>query len=264
MSKPIINFAHANGFPARSYSKLFSLLKNDYKVIFKEMYGHDPRFPIKENWMESGQELIEFIEQNANEPVIGLGHSFGASITLNAALLRPDLFQGIILMDPVMMTGWKGKIISIFNKLNLTQFLSPGSKTKDRQASWKSMEDAESYFKSKTFFKSLDKDCFDDYLKHGLKIENNEVKLVFKVDKEVAIFGQIPTHFSNYNGKLRNMNGVILVGETTNVSKPVFVNRLSNEQGFEVTQVKGGHMFPLQFPDLAAETIKKFSKSINQ
>lgn len=46
MSKPIIHFAHANGFPARTYTKLFSLLEPDFDIRFLERHGHDPRYPV--------------------------------------------------------------------------------------------------------------------------------------------------------------------------------------------------------------------------
>ncbi len=34
MSKKIIHFAHANGFPAKTYTKLFSYLADDYEINF--------------------------------------------------------------------------------------------------------------------------------------------------------------------------------------------------------------------------------------
>ncbi len=226
------------------------------------MYAHDPRFPVKNRWMECGEELIEFVEQNADGKVIGIGHSFGATITLNAALLRPDLFHGIILMDPVLRNGWPSILINVLNTLNLTQYITPGHQTKGRQDVWNDLKSARTYFKSKGLFKILDPDCLEDYLKYGLEKTDAGLELKFKVSQEVSIFSQVPTHHSSNKGKLKDLRGLILTGETTNVSLPEFVNRLAKEQDFEVENAKGGHMFPLQHPELTAQSINTFCKSL--
>ncbi|WP_259369097.1 hypothetical protein [Colwellia sp. MB3u-55] len=49
MSKPVINFVHANGFPAGSYRTFLSLFSNDYSTIALEQYGHDDCYPIHNN-----------------------------------------------------------------------------------------------------------------------------------------------------------------------------------------------------------------------
>ncbi|MBA2606633.1 MAG: alpha/beta hydrolase, partial [Acidobacteria bacterium] len=45
MLKEIIHFAHANGFPAKTYSKLFSYLEEDFEINYLEQHAHNPKFP---------------------------------------------------------------------------------------------------------------------------------------------------------------------------------------------------------------------------
>ena len=61
MSQPIF-FAHANGFPSATYRKLFEALAPEYRVAHMDRHGHDPRFPVDDNWNNLLDELFE-IEQ---------------------------------------------------------------------------------------------------------------------------------------------------------------------------------------------------------
>ena len=87
MSQTIF-FAHANGFPSATYAKLFDALAPDYRVRHLGQHGHDPRFPVDDNWNNLVDELILHLEQG-DEPVWGVGHSLGGVLHYHAALRRP-------------------------------------------------------------------------------------------------------------------------------------------------------------------------------
>ena len=62
MNDRIIVFAHANGFPAGTYRQLFAIWRDaGYAVHAVERFGHDPRFPVSNNWPHLRDELIHFI-----------------------------------------------------------------------------------------------------------------------------------------------------------------------------------------------------------
>jgi surfactin synthase thioesterase subunit len=73
----MIFFAHANGFPAKTYTKLFSLLEDEFEIGFIEKIGHNPKFPVTDNWDCLKNELREEIEKRYSQPIIGIGHSLG-------------------------------------------------------------------------------------------------------------------------------------------------------------------------------------------
>lgn len=257
MEKDILNFAHANGFPAKVYSKMLTELSKDNEVIFKEMYAHDPQYPITKDWMKSAEEMIAFIEQQTNRPVIGVGHSFGASVTLNAAFIRPDLFKSIILIEPVILNGWMAILAPIAYTLDLFKYFSPAMKSKGRRQHWPDLESAVEYFKSKTLFNQLDEDCLQDYLQYGLKKTNDGYVLAFTVEKELDIFNVMPYHFDRYKKRLKNLPGKIISADRTNVSQPKFMKRLAHQHNFEWEIVKGTHMLPLESPIYTAELIRQ-------
>lgn len=65
-----IFFAHANGFPSATYGKLFAALAPDYQVQHLAQHGHDPRFPVNDNWQSLVDELLHHLAQQ-DQPVWG-------------------------------------------------------------------------------------------------------------------------------------------------------------------------------------------------
>ena len=77
----MIVFSHANSFPASTYRVLFRNLKaRGYAVKAIEKYGHDPRYPISNNWPEIVRQLADFartVVDKTGEPAWLVGHSLG-------------------------------------------------------------------------------------------------------------------------------------------------------------------------------------------
>jgi len=48
--KEVIHFAHGNGFPSPCYRQLLSGLEKEYDVKYIDRIGHNPLYPITENW----------------------------------------------------------------------------------------------------------------------------------------------------------------------------------------------------------------------
>ncbi|MCP4120832.1 MAG: alpha/beta hydrolase [Bacteroidetes bacterium] len=261
MNRPILHFAHANGFPARVYSRLFEGLKDRYEIVHIDRLAHNPEFPVKNGWRNQGDEIIDFLDKTVDAPVIGVGHSFGASSTFIAAVKRPDLFHGIIMLDPVVMNGFRGFMTSILKKLKLVDRITPARHSGNRRRHWPDLETAEEYFRSKGLFKDFHEDCLRDFLRYGLEKTVDGYELYFKVENEMAVYRGVPTHFDGLKGKLRHIPGVIIAGDQTNVAFDDIINRLAKQQNFEIKIIKGRHMFPLEQPDLTIQLINQYARS---
>jgi pimeloyl-ACP methyl ester carboxylesterase len=55
-----------------------------------------------QTWKPFSDDLLQFLTLNAPGPVIGIGHSIGAVVTLRAALREPHRFRALVLIDPVL------------------------------------------------------------------------------------------------------------------------------------------------------------------
>lgn len=258
----VINFAHANGFPADSYKKLWKLLPGDHQIMAKPMYGHDKHRPVSDNWQNQVKELIAFVESRAEEPVIAIGHSFGGVISFMACCQRPELFKGLIMMDPPIVTGMVSKAFRLLKKTPWIDAFVPSGKSKYRKAIWAPEEDVYAYFKPKALFRYFDEECLADYVRSATQKDKEGARLIYDVSVETQIFRYIPHNIHHFDGKL-NIPAYLYTAEHTNVCFPYLARRFQKRHpGMRYQVIPGvGHMYPLEKP---RETAAMLAKTINE
>jgi pimeloyl-ACP methyl ester carboxylesterase len=258
--KPIINLVHANGFPAGSYKTFLSYFEPEFDCVALDQYGHNPKFPCHHSWKYLVDELITFLQQQ-KAPVISIGHSFGGVLTFMAACKAPELFKGIVLLDPPVMTGPISLGIKLIKRTSLIDKLSPAGKSKIRREHWPLEANISNHFSRSKLFRNFDPRCLQDYVNSGIKIENNQQSLIFDREVETNIFRNMPTHLASFKGKL-TVPAAFLYGENTDVCIPKFVQRFAKQQPNMVFQCvkQGGHMFPMEQPEQVSAQIKALIK----
>lgn len=259
MSPPTLVFSHANGFPARSYRKMFSFLEPHFTILHIDRLGHDPRYPVSDGWPHLVAELVDFVSRRAAGPVIGAGHSLGGYLSFLAAVQRPDLFASIVLLDSPMLGFWTGSAFAMIKRFGLADRVTPAGVTRERRREWASLQDAEKYFTTRKAFRSFDPDCIRDYLEAGTLHADGRVRLAFDPDVEYRIYRAIPHDFAAYLPRLRVPAGFI-GGRQSNEIKRVGL-RLTRRH-FRVDQVEGGHLFPLEYPQSAADALRRMIASL--
>ncbi|MBU2871831.1 alpha/beta hydrolase [Colwellia sp. E2M01] len=284
MSKHIINFAHANGFPANCYQTLFSYLPTDIKVIALDKYGHDPKKPVNHNWQAQVDELIAYVESQQidfgnRSKVICLGHSLGGVISFIACCQRPDLFKALIMLDPPVLTGASAMMVGMLKKTRWIDKFSPAGKAKSRRTHWPltantlttetltkdisaDLKKISASFARRTLFKNFDKRCLTDYITHGICQRNNQLELVFDAQIEAEIFRNLPSNLSCYKNKL-TVPAVLIHGESTDVfPHKMFHNFAKLNKNITLKTIPGGHMFPLESPEATAKLITTVIESL--
>ena len=243
-----IHFAHGNGFPSASYQLLLNQLSEHHRVCQIPLLGHDPAYPVGNNWSQLTDQLIASIEHQAQQPVIGIGHSFGGALTLLAALQRPELFRAIILLDVPTFNGFESFLVQAAKVTGLINRLSPAHKVKTRRTEWASMAEATDYFRTRPLFARFHEQCLQDYLACGL-MENPRggVDLVYQLAVELAVYCTLPHRLVLQPGKLTVPAG-LLVGQGSDTVRKKQYLRMKNHLGFASLRVPGSHMFPLEFP----------------
>jgi pimeloyl-ACP methyl ester carboxylesterase len=99
-----LHFLHANGYPPGCYKSFLELLQTQYHVFgmqLRPLWSNSKPEEI-EDWHIFSNDLLRFLEEKNTAPVIGVGHSIGAIVTLRAALRDPGKFRALILLDPVL------------------------------------------------------------------------------------------------------------------------------------------------------------------
>ncbi len=264
MSQKLINFIHANGFPVKTYQTLFNYFPDNYKVIALDKYGHDQHYPVENNWHKLVEELINFAEKSQQKKgkMICVGHSFGGVLSFMAACQRPDLFTGVIMIDPPVFVGPSALAVRLIKKTRFIDKLSPAGKSKTRRTHWPLGSDIKKQFSRRELFKNFDKRCLSDYVEHGIVEKNNQFELAFSADIETEIFRTLPCNLTSFKNKL-TIPGALVYGEQTDVCpKHFFKNFAKLNKKITLQSVPGGHMFPLERPEetakLITEIIKRF------
>lgn len=102
-SGPAAHFYHANGFGAEAYLPFLGALAPHFSLSALNMRPLWPDAPSPRRrigWHQYADDLIAWLDATQSGPVIGLGHSLGAVATAYAANKRPDLFRGLVLIEP--------------------------------------------------------------------------------------------------------------------------------------------------------------------
>ena len=259
--KPIIHFAHANGVPSKVYQKVFDLLADEYEIIYTPLIGPDKRYPIANGWSCLTQQVIDSIVQQAQgRAVIGLGHSLGSVLTMQAARKRPELFNQVILLDPPLIVGkaaFAMQVLKLLQPKKLDQ-LSPAGLSKKRRDHWDSREQAAQSLRPKGFYQNFDQACFDAYIEHALMDDpvRGGVTLTIPKMDEVQIFRTNPLHYW-----LPQPHSIVpmhlVVGKDSLFEKKGFPRLIQKKLGIPYSVAEGGHMFPLEHPEQTVNLIKK-------
>jgi pimeloyl-ACP methyl ester carboxylesterase len=135
-------FSHANSFGAGTYGVLFAALKaRGFEVAAIDKFGHDPRYPVSNNWPHLVQQLIDFTQQQvdkAGSPVFLVGHSLGGFLSLMAASQAHPLVRGVLLLDSPLVGGWRAQALGLAKRTQLVGSVSPGKLSRKRRQHWSS------------------------------------------------------------------------------------------------------------------------------
>ncbi|WP_447591594.1 alpha/beta fold hydrolase [Aquipseudomonas campi] len=250
----LIFFAHANGFPSATYGKLFAALAPDYRVTHLEQHGHDPRFPVDDNWNNLVDELILHVAQQ-EQPVLGVGHSLGGVLHYHAALRRPELYRGVVLLDSPLLTGLDRMVIRAAKRFGFIDRITPAARTVGRREAFGDMAEARDYFAGKALFSRFDPECLDAYVRHGLRIEGQGLRLRFNPATEIDIYRSVP-HTSPGRPQQLQVPLAVVRGRHSRVVLPHHARQAGRAPRGEYLTLPGGHMFPLERPDETATLLR--------
>jgi pimeloyl-ACP methyl ester carboxylesterase len=259
--RPTLVFSHANGFPAGTYRQLFALWRAaGWRVLAVEQFGHDPAYPVTSNWPRLRDQLIHFIDGHAPQGVFLVGHSLGGLLSLLAASKRPDLAQGLVMLDSPVFTGWRSHTVQVLKRSRLIQRLGPGKVSATRRHAWPSRQAAHDHFAAKPKFARWAPGVLDDYIRSGMRPEAGEhgEKLVLGFTREVEtrIYNTLPHHLGRVLQRhpLRCPVGFIAGTRSTEIRQGGIegARRLAGER---FVWLEGSHLYPMEKPQETADAV---------
>ena len=257
---PIV-FSHANSFPAGTYRLLFDLLqRRGCEVQAIERFGHDPRYPVTNNWPHLVQHLADFTGEQVErlgEPVFLVGHSLGGFLSVMAAARHPERVRGVVLLDSPLIGGWKANALGVAKRTQVVGSISPGKVSRQRRYAWSDNTEALEHFRRKKAFARWHPQVLQDYITHGLEDHDGQRVLAFHRDVETAIYNTLP---HNLSALLRahplRCPVAFIGGRASDEMKQVGMRMTLRITGGRTTMLDGSHLFPMENPHATAAAIE--------
>jgi pimeloyl-ACP methyl ester carboxylesterase len=256
MNKPLLHFTHGNSYPSGSYGRLLEDLGRDYNVRTTDMLGHDPRYPVDDNWHGLVDELIAQLERY-DEPAILVGHSLGGAVSMLAAWRRPELARCVVMLDSPVVAGWRAHAWRLVKALGLGRKLSPGGIAERRRNVWPSRQAAWDHFMSKPIFQAWAPGALDDYLEHGLKAHPEGVQLRFDREVEAAIYSSLPHDMARVLRQPFPVPVGFIAGTRSEELRQAGMASTRKLVGDKLVMIEGTHLYPMESPELTAHLTRE-------
>lgn len=257
----LLVFSHGNSFPASTYGVMtVSLKKRGFSVKTIEKLGHDPKYPVTNNWPHMVQQLADFVQHEsdkAGEAAYLVGHSLGGLLSLMCAAKYPALACGVVLLDAPVIGGWRATTLGAIKTTKLVGRLSPGAVSQHRKQAWPDIDTAYKHFKSKRIFAAWDDAVLHDYVNHGTVEHEGQRRLAFDRHIETHIYNTLPDSLEGLLKRHPLQCPAAFVGGVQSQEMKTVGSALTEKvtQG-RMAWMQGSHLFPMEKPLAAAAAIE--------
>ncbi len=252
-----IHFLSGNGFCGGVYWPFLRGLLPDYGLFTHDIEGHGASTaPVKFSGINAVCKRVTTViaEQKLKTPLIGMGHSFGAALTLKLAAENPGLFRALVLLDPIIMTPW---VWHGWNSLGFV-YTNPGTRmARKRRDRWPSRDEMLVRLRGRGIYAGWAEEALESFVEHASRDENGERVLCCPKELEAQIFERTVYPWK-YFPKLE-VPTLILQGAG---SYPFIAPaaRLAQKQNprVSVQTLAGGHCFMQESPPAATQAVRTF------
>ncbi|TJY65069.1 alpha/beta hydrolase [Sinimarinibacterium sp. CAU 1509] len=253
---PTLHFVHGNGFCGGVYWPFLRQLNTRYGLFCHDIEGHGAsdapaRFSGVRNVIRRIEPIIREQQLDRAAPLIGIGHSFGAALTLRAAAANPGLFRALVLLDPIVMppATWFGiKLLSAFGR-------NPMSRAAlRRRTRWSSVDEVLQRLHGRGIYTGWRDDALRCFAAHATRDLDGKRELCCPPRIEAKIF-ESPVYpwpaFAQIDCPV-----LLVYGRSSYDFVPVSARRAHGiNPAIDVVEVDGGHCFMQEHPDTSATLV---------
>jgi pimeloyl-ACP methyl ester carboxylesterase len=263
-SGPIALIGHSIGFCAGLYSPLAALLTDHFQVLGLDGRGHGrtkaPADPDKlKNWHIFYDDLEGFC-RHIGQPVIAIGHSMGGTVSMAAAVRRPELLRALVMIEPGIIPPEWIPGTYLMQKCGLTGLAPMVSKTAKRKNKWPDRAALRDHLSTNKLFVHWERSFIDAYIEYMIEdTDTGAVQLRCDPRWEARCIATAPTDIWQYVPKLKTPT-LIIYGSNTRTFLPSVIKRFKNEVPHAVFRCfEGiGHNVVMENPREAAASILEF------
>ena len=262
-----LHFLHANGYPPGCYLPLIDLLKTDFHITSMHLRPLWPGSQPEEigAWHPFTDDFLLFLNEQKLSPMIAVGHSMGATISLRTALRRPDHFRALVLIDPVLFIPRIIATINLVKAIGLSHKHPLIAGALKRRRHFDNLEDLFNSYRRKSVFRFLDDASLRAYIQGISKpAADGGFDLAYSPEWEARIY---------YTGVWRDMDlwrglptlkvpTLIIRGAESDTFLPVTARRVKHVRPETriVSLEKSTHLVALEKPREISEIIHDFLK----
>jgi pimeloyl-ACP methyl ester carboxylesterase len=240
---------------------LFKHLRSrGFSVKAVDRFGHDPAYPVENNWPGLVQQLHDFAAREvdkAGEPAFLVGHSLGGFLSALCAARHPQLARGVLLLDSPLLGGWKAHALRAAKRTQLVGSISPGAVSRKRKNRWPTREAVLEHFRHKKAFAHWDPQVLHDYVTHGTHDEDGQRVLSFDRDVETAIYNTLPDNMDAMFKRHPLRCPVAFIGGLQSEEvRQVGMAMTARITAGRVMMLPGSHLFPMEKPLATAAAIE--------
>lgn len=185
---PLLLFCHATGFHGRCYLPMAEALGDRFHSVALDFHGHGetPRPPDWQvDWQRYGDDALAVARTVApSGGVVGVGHSLGGAALVMAAHRQPELFDLLVLYEPVIYPPREVRFVR-----HGPSGLAAGARR--RRATFPSIEAAYERYAAKPPLNAFEPAALWSYVTHGFGPDPDDptaVRLCCEPEHEARTF----------------------------------------------------------------------------
>ncbi len=257
---PLLHFMHGNGFCGGVYWPFLRQLVPDYGLFCHDIEGHGaseapPRFSGPRALIERIPKVIDDQGLKAKRPLIGIGHSYGAALTLGVAAANPGLFSALVLLDPITMptSVWLGVRFAAALKRNPI-----AQATLRRRDRWTSRDEVVDKLRGRGIYAGWTEEALACFADHATRdTPDGARELCCPKTLEAQIFDQPVYPWRAFPRAKLPILYLYGAGSYPFIPWAARLARRANPQ-VEVQTLPGGHCFMLEHPAAANDAVRTF------
>jgi pimeloyl-ACP methyl ester carboxylesterase len=265
-SRQPLLFLHANGYPPECYRPLLTKLAEHYHVsaMLQRPLWETSKPDEIDDWQPLTDDFLRFLDENPSEPPIAVGHSMGGIAALRAALLHPERFRALVLLDPVLFPPWAIIRWNIIRTLGLgyrLHQLIPAAQA--RRRTFDNLDRLFNGYRRKDIFKYMDDESLRTFIA-GITTPDAEggYRLSYSPEWEIRIYYTGIWHDMELWRGIRSLKTPLLIirgGETDTFHAATGQRVVRTNPAIRVETIqKATHLVPLERPSETFDIIQKF------
>lgn len=249
---------HGTGFHAWTWAGVAARLSARYRVLAVDARGHgDSDKPAAGySWDGFVGDLLGLCDALGLASVLGIGHSLGGTTTALAASRRPDLYAGVVLVDPIVFPR-EGRPLGKGDPPIAQQ-------ARKRRETWTGRDEALRSYQGRGAFAGWPGEALRLYVEHGFADEEDGVRLKCPPSVEAQVFS-MERDFDCWQILERVTAPTLVVrGGDSDVFTAADAERTARHLPRATVRTIAGatHTVPMEKPEELADAILAFTDSV--